>query len=66
MVTKDTEGNDRGIYENINQLLDWTNWGKSQNILLKQKTNSVVLARKWTIPTERPPLAGEVSVNFNG
>jgi hypothetical protein len=30
----------------------------------KQKTNSVVLVRKRTIPTERPPLVGEVSANF--
>jgi hypothetical protein len=28
------------------------------------KKNSVVLARKQTIPTERPPLVGEVSANF--
>jgi hypothetical protein len=26
----------------------------------------VVLVRKWTIPTERPPLVGEVSANFSG
>jgi hypothetical protein len=30
------------------------------------KTNSVALVRKRTIPTERPPFVGEVSVNFNG
>jgi hypothetical protein len=31
----------------------------------KQKqTNSVVLVRKRTIPTERPPLVGEVSANL--
>jgi hypothetical protein len=29
-------------------------------------TNSVVLVRKRTIPTERPPLVGEVSANFCG
>jgi hypothetical protein len=28
--------------------------------------NSVPLDRKRTIPTERPPLAGEVSANFSG
>jgi hypothetical protein len=28
------------------------------------KTNSVALARKRTIPTERPPLVGEVTANF--
>jgi hypothetical protein len=27
-----------------------------------KKKNSLALARKWTIPTERPPLVGEVSV----
>jgi hypothetical protein len=30
------------------------------------KTNSVVLVRKRTIPTERPPHVGEVSANFCG
>jgi hypothetical protein len=29
-----------------------------------EKLNSVALARKRTIPTERPPLVGEVSANF--
>jgi hypothetical protein len=31
---------------------------------IKPKTNSVALVRKRTIPTERPPLVGEVSTNF--
>ena len=30
------------------------------------KTNSVALVRTRTIPTERPPLVGEVSANFCG
>jgi hypothetical protein len=30
----------------------------------KKKLNSIALVRKRTILTERPPLAGEVSVNF--
>jgi hypothetical protein len=30
------------------------------------KTNPVALARKRAIQTERPPLVGEVSVNFSG
>jgi hypothetical protein len=30
------------------------------------KTNSVALVRERTIPTERPPLVGEVSANFFG
>jgi hypothetical protein len=33
---------------------------------LKLKLNSVVLVRKRTIPTERPPFVGEVSANFCG
>jgi hypothetical protein len=31
---------------------------------LQTKTNSVALVRKRTIPTELPPLVGEVSANF--
>jgi hypothetical protein len=31
-----------------------------------KQTNSVVLVRKRTIPTERPPHVGEVSANFLG
>jgi hypothetical protein len=30
------------------------------------KLNSMALVRKRTIPTERPPLVGEVIVNFYG
>jgi hypothetical protein len=36
--------------------IDTTGW--------KLKLNSVALGRKRTIPTERPPLVGEVSANF--
>jgi hypothetical protein len=32
----------------------------------KTKLNSVALVRERTIPTERPPLVGEVSANFCG
>jgi hypothetical protein len=32
----------------------------------EQKTNSVALVRKRTIPTKRPPLVGKVSANFSG
>jgi hypothetical protein len=32
----------------------------------RSKTNSVVLAHKRAILTERVPLVGEVSVNFSG
>jgi hypothetical protein len=31
-----------------------------------QKTNSMVSVRERTIPTERPPLVGEVIANFCG
>jgi hypothetical protein len=31
-----------------------------------KKINSVAVVRKRTIPTERPPLVGEVSANFGG
>jgi hypothetical protein len=34
--------------------------------LVPKLTNSVALVRKQTIPTERPPLVGEVSANFCG
>jgi hypothetical protein len=36
------------------------------NKKLKLKLNSVALVRKRTIPTERPPLDGEVSANLCG
>jgi hypothetical protein len=31
---------------------------------IKNKLNSVALVRERTIPTERPPLVGEVSANL--
>jgi hypothetical protein len=37
------------------QILEWS-----------LKLNSVAVVRKRTIPTERPPLVGEVSANFFG
>jgi hypothetical protein len=36
------------------------------NKLNTKELNSVALVRKQTIPTERPPLVGEVSANFCG
>jgi hypothetical protein len=33
--------------------------------LVKTKLNSVALVRERTMPTERPPLAGEVVPNFS-
>jgi hypothetical protein len=35
-------------------------------ITAKTKLNSVAVVRKWNIPTERPPLFGEVSANLCG
>jgi hypothetical protein len=35
-------------------------------LLLLLKLNSVALVLELTIPTERPPLVGEVSANFCG
>jgi hypothetical protein len=34
-------------------------------IVVTQLTNSVASVREQTIPTERPPLVGEVSANYN-
>jgi hypothetical protein len=45
-------------------------FGKRRNPLRMElpinQTNSVVLVRKRIIPTERPPLVGEVNANFSG
>jgi hypothetical protein len=35
-------------------------------IYITKKKNSVALVRKRTIPTERPPLVGDVSANLCG
>jgi hypothetical protein len=40
--------------------------GRSKQIDKQKQTDSVVLVRKRSIPTERPPLDGKVSVNFSG
>jgi hypothetical protein len=37
---------------------------RDRSNIYKQKKNSVALVRERTIPTERPPLIGEVSANF--
>jgi hypothetical protein len=39
----------------------YKNSGSNNN---NNKLNSVALVREQTIPTERPPLVGEVSANF--
>jgi hypothetical protein len=48
------------MYEHINQnkVLCINNNNNNNN------NNSVALVRERTIPTERPPLVGEVSANF--
>jgi hypothetical protein len=43
-----------------------TNKLEYHKAIIKQKKNSLALFRKRTIPTERPPLVGEVSANFCG
>jgi hypothetical protein len=35
-------------------------------LIINNNNNSVALVRDRTIPTERPPLVGEVSANFCG
>jgi hypothetical protein len=35
-------------------------------VKMKKKNNSVAVVRKRTIPTERPPLVGEVGANLCG
>jgi hypothetical protein len=39
---------------------------RESNKQTNKQTNSVALVRRRTIPTERPPLVGEVSSNFSG
>jgi hypothetical protein len=39
---------------------------KREGIWKFSNNNSVALVRERTIPTERPPLVDEVSVNFSG
>jgi hypothetical protein len=34
-------------------------------VIMKQQNKLRALVRKRTIPTERPPLVGEVSANFS-
>jgi hypothetical protein len=40
--------------------------GLTEHLQIPNKTNSVVWVRERTIPTERPPLVGEVSSNVCG
>jgi hypothetical protein len=52
------------------KITDGKCFGVELNLKQKQKgkkqTNYVALVRERTIPTERPPLVGEVSANFYG
>jgi hypothetical protein len=41
-------------------------WNAGEEYTLDTKKNSVDLVRRRCIPTERPPLVGEVSANFGG
>jgi hypothetical protein len=50
--------------DDVNPLRDNKRYHKEKH--KQTKTNSVALVRKQTIPTERPPLVGEVSANFSG
>jgi hypothetical protein len=47
--------------------LMWTHLSEHIGVcIIKLKLNSVAVVRKRTIPTERPPLVGEVSANLYG
>jgi hypothetical protein len=50
---------------NKNLTAEVSGW-KNCITLYKKKVNSVAVVRKRTIPTERPPLVGEVSANLCG
>jgi hypothetical protein len=58
-VSNDAAGSTRGNFDNEAVAI-------SESILNKQKTNSMVSVRERTIPTERPPLVGEVIANLCG
>jgi hypothetical protein len=47
--------------ENKNKTIKTRRMGRNGRL-----TDSVVLVRERTIPTERPPLVGEVTTNFCG
>jgi hypothetical protein len=54
------------IGSSIQKLKGYTDTQHGDRISLKKKLNSVAVVRKRTIPTERPPLVGEVSANISG
>jgi hypothetical protein len=50
---------------NVTRNRDEINAHTDKYIVHPKKTNSVALVRKRTIPTERPPLVGEISANIS-
>jgi hypothetical protein len=65
--TETTQGNIQDLLELDEGAFDrGANFCSDIFYLFKTKLNSVALVRKRTIPTERPPLVGEVSANFCG
>jgi hypothetical protein len=55
---------DKEILRTVSNTCVYYSSGKVGTVYLK--LNTVSLARKRTIPTERPPQVGEVSANFCG
>jgi hypothetical protein len=54
-------------YEGRGVSMFWSRYvAKSGEDRIKIKLNPVALLRERTLPTERPPLIGEVCVNFCG
>jgi hypothetical protein len=50
----------------MKQIRSTNNNNKNNDDNNNNNNNSVALVRERTIPTERPPLVGEVSANFCG
>jgi hypothetical protein len=50
--------------EGENKMEEWKGESDIKAKNNKKETNPVALVRKQTIPTERPPLVGEVIANF--
>jgi hypothetical protein len=53
-------------FRNIRSLLNEPSLLRAVQWLAVKKLNSGALVLQRTIPTERPPLVGEVSANFSG
>jgi hypothetical protein len=68
--TKDNSALNKQDIENIHTEIIFLVFNTRERLSSLQNnnktTNSVALVRKQTIPTERPPLVGEVSANFSG